>query len=142
MRKIGYVMVFYLLFSIFGRHDGLTAFPLFDLTILQDWRRYLGLGLFVGTVAGTLLLTQWAARRRRRITTQHVWGHHLGTEQGVDALLSTGWKVRGSKMEVFNKEKAGYRDDDSILLGGYEPTAYLGAEITVTQDSNTTPEDG
>jgi hypothetical protein len=45
-------------------------------------------------------------------------------------------------MEVFNKEKTGYRDDDSILLGGFEPTAYLGAEITVTQHSKsaTTPD--
>jgi hypothetical protein len=73
------------------------------------------------------------------MTTRYVWGN-LGTEQGVDALLSTGWKVRGSKMEVFNKETTGYRDDDSILIGGFEPTAYVGAEITVTQDSATTPD--
>jgi hypothetical protein len=90
---------------------------------------------------GTILLTHLAAYRRRQINAKDIWGN-LGTEQGVDALLSTGWKLKGSKMEVYNKEGIGYRDDDSMLLGGYEQTAYLGAEITVTQDSKsaTTPD--
>lgn len=87
------------------------------------------------------MLTQMAVYRQRRRATRDVWGN-LGTEQGVDALLNTGWKVEGSKMEIYDKEGLGYRDDDSMLIGGYEQSAFMGAEITVTQDSksHTTPE--
>ena len=53
---------------------------------------------------------------------QTIWGN-IGTEQGVEALLSTGWKFKDSTlMEVYNKAGMGYRDDDSMLLGGYEQT--------------------
>jgi len=110
------------------------------LLLLQDWRRYLGLGIFVGTVVSTLLLTQTASYRRRQRRKKEVWGN-LGTAEGVDALLNTGWKVKGSRMEVYDKKGVGYRDDDSMLMGGYyEQGAYMGAEITVTQDSVTTPD--
>lgn len=106
----------------------------------QDWRRYVGLSIFLGTFAGALLLTQMAAYMQRRRTKKELWGN-LGSEEGVDALLTTGWKVKGSKMEVYDKEGWGYRDDDSIFMGGYEQSAYVGAEITVTHDSKsvTTP---
>ena len=88
-------------------------------------------------MVGTAILTLLAALRRRQQIVKEIWGN-LGSEQGVDALLSTGWKVKGSKMEVFKKEGIGYSDDDSMLLGGYEQTAYLGAEITVSQDDKST----
>jgi hypothetical protein len=53
---------------------------------------------------------------------QTIWGN-IGTEQGVEALLSMGWKFKDSTlMEVYNKAGIGYRDDDSMLLGGYEQT--------------------
>jgi len=91
----------------------------------------------VGTLTGFILLSQTAAYRRRKITKKQIWGN-LGTEEGVDALLNTGWKVKGSRMEVYDKKGQGYRDDDSMLIGGYyEQGAYVGAEITVTQDSMT-----
>lgn len=63
-----------------------------------------------------------AAYRRRQITKQTIWGN-IGTEQGVEALLNTGWKFKDSTlMEVYNKAGMGYRDDDSMLLGGHEQT--------------------
>jgi hypothetical protein len=106
-----------------------------------DYRRWLGLGLFCGTVVATLLLTQVASYRTRRRTAKEMWGN-LGTEEGVDELLRTGWKVKGSNMEVYDKEKLGYTDDNSILMGGYEQKhEVVGAEITVTQ-STTTPDTG
>jgi hypothetical protein len=120
--------------------------------------------MFLGTFTSTILLTQLASYRRRRLLKQTIWGN-IGTEQGVDALLNTGWKFKDSTMmEVYNKEGMGYRDDDSMLLGGYEQTytsgggtgsaddgnvsssprgtSYgIGGEITVTQDGSlTTPE--
>lgn len=93
---------------------------------------------------------------------QTIWGN-IGTEQGVEALLSTGWKFKDSTvMEVYNKAGMGYRDDDSMLLGGYEQThttpsigneggnvsssqqerSYeIGGEITITPDGSlSTPE--
>lgn len=99
----------------------------------------MGLSIFLGTFIGTVLLTQIAAQRQRTRTRQQLWGN-LGTEEGVDALLNTGWKVNGSKMEIYDKRGWGYRDDDSMLIGGCEQTEFVGAEITVTQDSVTTPE--
>jgi hypothetical protein len=104
-----------------------------------DYRRWLGLGLFCGTVVATLLLTQVASHRKRRRTAKEMWGN-LGTEEGVDELLRTGWKVKGSNMEVYDKAKLGYTDDDSILMGGFEQKhEVVGAEIAVTQ-STTTPD--
>jgi hypothetical protein len=106
-----------------------------------DYRRWLGVGLFCGTVVATLLLTHVASHRKRRRTAKEVWGN-LGTEEGVDELLRTGWKVKGSNMEVYDKAKLGYTDDDSILMGGFEQKhEVVGAEITVTQ-STTTPDTG
>ena len=106
----------------------------------------MGLAVFLGTVVGFVLLSQIAAYRRRQQRQKHVWGN-LATEEGVDALLNTGWKLKGSRMEVFDKKGWGYRDDDSMLIGGgcYDPGVYAGAVITVNQDSatintNTTPD--
>jgi len=105
-----------------------------------DWRRYLGLGLFVGTLFGTLVLTQLAAYRHRLITRKEYWGN-IGTERGVNEILNLGWKVRGGNLEVYDKAGVGYRDDDSILIGGYEQKQVVGAEITVTlPSSETTPD--
>ena len=132
----------------------------------QDWRRFLGLFLFTGTLVGTVILTQLASYRRRQVMKQTIWGN-IGTEQGVEALLNTGWKFKDSTlMEVYNKAGMGYRDDDSMLLGGHEQThttavggtssdddggnvtssqpetTYgIGGEITITQDGSlSTPE--
>lgn len=70
-----------------------------------------------------MLLTQIAAVRQRQRTTKQLWGN-LGTEEGVNALLNTGWKVKGSKMEVYDKAGRGYSDDDSMLIGGFEQSIF------------------
>jgi len=104
-----------------------------------DYRRWLGLGLFCGTFVMTLLLTQVASYRKRRRMAKEAWGN-LGTESGVDELLKTGWNIKGSQMEIYDKTKVGYRDDDSVLMGGFEQKhKVIGAEITVSQQSTTTP---
>jgi hypothetical protein len=119
--------------------------------------------VFCLTLLGTTTLSLLAYNRRRQLTKQTLWGN-IGTEEGLDALLSTGWKLpkNGSTMmEVYNKEGIGYRDDDSMLLGGYEQSSGAGnnnyntsseepntlsygigrEEINVTPDgSYTTPE--
>ena len=69
---------------------------------------------------------------------KELWGN-LATEEGVSELLRTGWKIKGAKMELYDKKDVGYRDDDSMLIGGYEQKEFVGAEITVTH-SETTPD--
>jgi hypothetical protein len=122
----------------FSREHGSFATPLDQKD--WDWRRYLGLGLFIGTVSVTLLLTQVAAYRQRLLTRKELWGN-LGTEKGVDELLKLGWKVRNDNMEVYDKAGVGYRDDDSMLIGGFEQKEVVGAEITVTHPSSETTPD-
>ena len=60
-----------------------------------------------------------ASDRKKRRTRKEIWGN-LGTEEGVDALLETAWKVQGDRMQVYNKGRWGYRDDDSIFMGGFQ----------------------
>lgn len=106
----------------------------------------MGLSLFLATLGGTFLLMQMSYRRRRKIEKHELWGNYLGTEQGVNALLdATGWKVSGSRLEVYDKGGWGYRDDDSMFMGGYQQTEVVhisgAGEITVTSpDSLSTPE--
>jgi hypothetical protein len=105
---------------------------------IEAWnaRRYLGLSLLIMTVIGTFLLIQLSEIRKRHRIEQTNWGN-LATEQGVDHLLRMGWKVDGCKMEVYDKRKIGYEDNDSMLIGGFQQTIPVGAEITVSQTETT-----
>ncbi|GAX28739.1 hypothetical protein FisN_25Lh207 [Fistulifera solaris] len=105
---------------------------------IEEWnaRRYLGLSLLIMTVMGTFLLIQLAELRKRHRMDQMNWGN-LATEQGVDHLLRMGWKVDGCKMEVYDKRKIGYEDNDSMLIGGFQQTIPVGAEITMSQTETT-----
>lgn len=89
------------------------------------------------TVFGTFLLIQLAEIRRRHRIERSDWGN-LATEEGVDELLRVGWKLDGSKIELYDNKKAGYEENDSMLIGGFQQTV-LGAEITVSQ-TETAPE--
>jgi hypothetical protein len=106
-----------------------------------DWRRCFGLAMFLVTFGGTLCLVQIADVRRRRRTNKQLWGN-LATEEGVEELLSKGWAIQDNKIVVFNKKKVGYRDDSSILNGGFEQNeGIVDCEVTVTHPSSeTTPE--
>jgi hypothetical protein len=107
-----------------------------------NWLRYLGLGIFVGTVLVTFILMHLAAYRHRSMAKQELWGN-LGTVKGVEEVLQTGWTIKGSNMEIYDKSKVGYDDDHgSLLIGGFEQRVILGAEITVERfhGSEATPE--
>ena len=102
----------------------------------------MGIGLLLGTVLGTICLSQLAGLRRTRQNRREHWGN-LATEEGVDELLRTCWKVKGSRIEIYDKKNVGYKDDDSMLIGGYQQQEIVGAEITVTQQTSSdemTPE--
>jgi len=86
----------------------------------QSWstRQWVGVGIFSFTLVVVLLLMSTALRRRRKRDEQDNWGVKLGTEHDVSEMLNVGWD--GQK--IFEKAKIGYRDDDSIFLGGFEHT--------------------
>jgi hypothetical protein len=60
------------------------------------------------------------------------------SSRGINELLKTGWKVQGTSndkkvLEIYDKSKWGYRENDSMLIGGFEQReAVVGAEITLT----------
>ena len=115
------------------------------------WSRYLGISVFLGTLSSLILASQISGIRRRVKVRKQVWGN-LASEEGVKELLSTGWVLRDDRMEVYDKERMGYRDDDSMLIGGYEqrepgPGTEIVAptltthEETSTRGPSTTPRD-
>ena len=103
-----------------------------------DWRKYFGLILLLSTVAVVVVLHILGARRQREREQRQVWGN-LATKEGLDEILNTAWVLDGTKMQIFDKTKMGYRDDDSIFLGGFEQKeTVVGAEITVTYPTTET----
>jgi hypothetical protein len=104
-----------------------------------DARRWFGLGTFTFTVVGFALLSHVAAVRQKKRQRKQVWGH-VGTVEGIDELLRTGWHVSGNKMEIYDRSGLGYRDDDSLFQGGYEQKeTIIGLAISMTRpESGTT----
>jgi len=98
------------------------------------WQRFVGLGLFLLTTVTVFTLTLVSSIRQRRRVAEENWVN-LATQEGMNELLSTDWKVQSGSQPVlviFQKERLEYLDDDSILLGGYEhySTIVPGASIT------------
>ena len=81
-------------------------------------QRWFGLGIFTGTFLFLVILMSTATGRRKRQEEQEHWGIRLGTDHDVREMLNVGWDGK----KVFEKEKLGYRDDDSIFVGGYQQT--------------------
>lgn len=102
------------------------------------WYRYLGLILFVTVMSGSLLLAQLGSMRRRRRIKKQVWSN-LASEDGVKELLKTGWILtKSNHMEVYDRSKVGYNDNDSMLIGGFQQReAVVGTEITINGGTNT-----
>ena len=99
----------------------------------REWSatRYLGLALFLLVSIPAVLLAHIGATRRRRRIRKQVWSN-LASEEGIKDLLKTGWVLKGNRMEVYDKGRRGYKDNDSMLIGGFEQKeALVGCEITV-----------
>ena len=80
----------------------------------------------------TFVLSQMSRFRKHRLHHKRDWGN-MRTQEGVEEILKTGGKISGSNMEVYERKNEGYRDDDSLFMGGYEQREYqVGAEVTVT----------
>jgi hypothetical protein len=107
----------------------------------MDLRRWIGIAIALATVGGSTLLMHLGAQRENKLKQEELWGFPLATEQDVGKFLNLGfmWQ-QGEGPEgppkgviVFNKEKVGYRDDDSILMGGFHNSRWLmnAAEVTL-----------
>ena len=106
-----------------------------------DWQTYVGFSVSTFMICFTVILVVLAARRKRLREKSLNWGN-LGSQEGVEELLATGWAIKGSQMELYDKQNLGYKDDDSIFLGGFEQKeAVVGTEITITQPESTTTKD-
>ena len=107
-----------------------------------SWTRYLGFVVFLSTCSGLIISSQFGSIRRRRKVRQQVWGN-LASEEGVEELLKTGWILREDRMEVYDKTRVGYRDDDSMLIGGFEQrepgpgTVIMTPTLTTHEDTST-----
>jgi hypothetical protein len=111
---------------------------------VHSWNalRYASLGVFVGTIVLTALCMSLAAYRKHRLMKKSVWGNLKLDEAGVNELLKTGWKLQDQKtLQVYDKHRLGYYDDDSVLIGGYEQKegCAIGGEIITVTQSETTP---
>jgi hypothetical protein len=105
---------------------------------LWNARRWFGLGAFCFVVVGFALLSHVAALRQKKRQRKQVWGQ-VGTVEGVDELLRTGWHLQGNRMEIYDRTGIGYRDDDSLFQGGYEQKeAIIGAAFSMTQRGSET----
>ena len=85
----------------------------------SEWtlQRSLGLAFLIFTVVGGVVSTQVAGFLARQQKAKQQWSNNLNTQEGVDQVLMTGWRVDGDKMEVFRKKQTGYSDNDSVLNG-------------------------
>jgi len=97
-----------------------------------------------------LSLCSYCLKRSKHKTDS--WGIDGLTEEGVRELLDIGWTFKANPnsengemlLQVFNKGPAGYRDDDSMLIGGVREPRFLpgsdfGGQGTMKTASSTTP---
>jgi hypothetical protein len=115
----------------------------------MDLRRWIGIAIALATVGGSALLMHLGAQREKKLKQEELWGFPLATEQDVGKFLNLGfmWQ-QGEGHEgppkgviVFNKERVGYRDDDSILMGGFQDSLWLMNAAEVTLPSSGTSRD-
>jgi len=103
-----------------------------------DIRQWIGLGLFFCTLLLTLSLVKTAKTRRRQLQDEQHWGVRLNTEHDINDLLTYGWQQDGQQLTIFDKDKFGYLDDDSMLIGGMHQMAGRGEMMTNPSSGDTT----
>jgi hypothetical protein len=95
-------------------------------------REWFGLGLFLGTLFLAIGLAKLSRFTQRQQSQHDMWGVQFLTEQGVGELLNVGWRYQEDDdsenggyggggdqlyLQVFDKRKLGYNDNNSILMG-------------------------
>jgi hypothetical protein len=105
---------------------------------------WLGLVLFLVLVFSTTFLTYFSVWIKRRQSQQQLWGTQRLTETGVGDLLNVGWRYQegGEQLflQVFDKGKLGYNDDNSMLMGGVVEQTTTPTTLPSSTVTTTTPE--
>jgi hypothetical protein len=132
------------------------------LSIEDGWqvREWFGLGLFLGTLFLAIGLAKLSRFTQRQQSQHAMWGVQFLTEQGVGELLNVGWRYQEDDhsenggggygggggdqlyLQVFDKRKLGYNDDNSILMGGVvvplHPSTFTVPTTLPSSSNNTT----
>jgi hypothetical protein len=107
-------------------------------------REWFGLVLFSVLVFLTSFLTCCSVWIRRRQCRKQLWGTQCLTESGVGDLLNVGWRYQegGEQLflQVFDKGKMGYNDDNSMLMGGVVEETITPTTLPSSTATTTTPE--
>lgn len=117
--------------------------------LVTEWqfREWFGLGMCLLTIVTATLLTAISAQLQRRHVKRDLWGGRL-TEQGVGELLNLGWAYHQQEqdedgaagqlfLQVYNKGKLGYNDENSVLQGGVQRPRGASVEISATATTST-----
>lgn len=123
------------------------------LALKFELREWFGLGLGAMTIVVALSLTLWAGYLQRKQVAQEAWGA-VFTEQGINDVLQVGWRYQepddGSGdggqdhgngqlfLQVYDKTKIGYNDEDSVLQGGVERQEFTAPTLPTSGDATTT----
>ncbi|CAB9507906.1 expressed unknown protein [Seminavis robusta] len=108
-----------------------------DETATRTVKETTGLIVLCSTIGCTLLWSLVAMVYRRRRFEQENWGANVGTEHALQELLSVGWKLQDQHetgqeprqvLVIYDKTEhaMGYRDEDSLLMGGMAPPLFPG----------------
>eukprot|EP00980_Cylindrotheca_fusiformis_P023124 scaffold10164_cov97-Cylindrotheca_fusiformis.AAC.2 len=127
-----------------------VVFPTYPMPLEDDWdkRSHVGALLFGATTFMALLMRYCSTRSPRSPPqdTMMTGGTHFLTEEGVNEILQVGWNFQKPKdgsaadlfMQVYDKSKVGYNDDNSMLMGGVENGAVGTASPAFTNWTATT----
>jgi hypothetical protein len=106
-------------------------------------REWFGLVLFLVLVFSTSFLSYFSVWIKRRQSRQQLWGAQCLTESGVGDLLNVGWRYQegGEQLflQVFDKGKLGYNDDNSMLMGGAVDQTTTPTTLPSSTATTTTP---
>jgi hypothetical protein len=111
-----------------------------------EWgpREWSGLVLFWITLIFATTLTYCATVLQRKQSTKQRWGAVL-TEHGVSSILQVGYRYHTQEgdnqlfLQVYDKGKAGYNDDNSVLQGGVEQEVIATGTLPTAAPTTMTP---
>jgi len=112
--------------------------PTYPIPLKPLWkkREWYGLALFTITTCLATLLLCSSIWMQRRVVHKQTWGAPAYTEEAINDMLQVGWRYQKENsgqqlyLQVYDKSRVGYNDENSMLMGGVEQT---------TMTANTAP---
>jgi hypothetical protein len=123
-----------------------TSNRIYTKPLELEWgpREWSGLVLFWITLIFATTLTYCATVLQRKQSTKQRWGAVL-TEHGVSSILQVGYRYHTQEgdnqlfLQVYDKGKAGYNDDNSVLQGGVEQEVIATGTLPTAAPTTMTP---